>query len=454
MKSLIFVCIFVILCTGLRVDLTETFLKAKRETDIDMAIQQNKIKTISPEELQMIKEGTLSVINYNTSKFDSDNPTVDLINFKNVQYYGPAVVGSEEQKFLVVYDTGSSWFWIPKDNCDGCFGQGNRFSTVSSSTYINTQERITLNYGKGTAEGYISTDLIGLENSTPGRMTFIPVDVASDMEGSQADGIAGLAPTPSQGADLFVDMLVDTNVIDTREFTVFIGQSGTDESFIEFGRNQDDQVNVTFVDLTPFEGQPQTYWSVILDSLTYGDTVLTLDTYNTVWDTGTSLIGFTRTNLLNIVTTIANEQKLFVIEGTYYAIECDDIDRVENMYFEFDEKTITVDKNEFVQYSQGYCIFIMFEIPNGVSSQDFTLLGDSFLRGVKTIHDIENMRIGIFPQKMYEYNGSGGGSLLWIYIVMAIVGIAIIILGLVCIFKYLKNYKRTGTNQTTYQRVK
>lgn len=42
------------------------------------------------------------------------NIRVGLINFKELQYYGPLYIGSHRQKLNFVYDTGSSWLWFPK----------------------------------------------------------------------------------------------------------------------------------------------------------------------------------------------------------------------------------------------------------------------------------------------------------------------------------------------------
>lgn len=140
-------------------------------------------------------------------KYVNGNPVVELTNFKDVQYFGPALVGSKEQKFSVVYDTGSSWFWIPLKNCTGCPKTGNKFDPSSSTSFVNTGVRKPLVYGRGSVEGYISTDMIGLKDSTPATMTFIPVDSGSDLDGQQADGLAGMGPTSTDGADLIVDSL-------------------------------------------------------------------------------------------------------------------------------------------------------------------------------------------------------------------------------------------------------
>lgn len=45
-----------------------------------------------------------------------------------------------------------------------------------------------------------------------------------------------------------------------------------------------------------------------------------------------------------------------------------------------------------------YCIFFLFDLG---TSMNFILLGDSYLKGNLVIHDIDNKRVGLFPQSPY-----------------------------------------------------
>lgn len=45
-----------------------------------------------------------------------------------------------------------------------------------------------------------------------------------------------------------------------------------------------------------------------------------------------------------------------------------------------------------------YCIFFLFDLG---TSMNFILLGDSYLKGNLVIHDIDNKRVGLFPQTTY-----------------------------------------------------
>ena len=302
-------------------------------------------------------------------------------------------------------------------------------------------------------EGYVSFDNIGLKGYASGPMTFIPVDTAGDLDGMQADGIAGLAPTPSEGADLFMDTLLDAGVIDVREFTVFFGKKGVDNSHIEFGKNQEDQSEATFLPLIPVvEGAPLTYWSTNFDDFRYGDTSFPLNTNSTVWDTGTSLIVMTSRNLQKLALFMAGDKPVGRIMD-YYLIRCNKVEEFEDLKFTFKDKTIVVSKYEYVMYNNGYCLIYINESTETDPRMQFTILGATFLRGSKVIHDMDRQRLGLFPQITYDYTPTGTGDLTWLWILLSCIGALFIVLSAFFMWRYRTLKARQADSELRYQRV-
>lgn len=87
----------------------------------------------------------------------------NLYDFYDIQLYAVVYVGSNKQKFEMIFDTGSSWVWVQSEECLRCMKNDHRFFKDESDTYEQlTWEESELNYGKGSVIGYDSTDMVCL----------------------------------------------------------------------------------------------------------------------------------------------------------------------------------------------------------------------------------------------------------------------------------------------------
>jgi hypothetical protein len=89
------------------------------------------------------------------------NFLVYLTNFKNSQYVGSIAVGNPPQKVDVIFDTGSSNFWITSKDCldPGCLIHKS-FNGKLSKTYKKLGTRVEVEFGSGKVEGVFSRDTI------------------------------------------------------------------------------------------------------------------------------------------------------------------------------------------------------------------------------------------------------------------------------------------------------
>jgi len=88
---------------------------------------------------------------------------VPLNNFLNAQYYGEIGLGTPEQTFTVVFDTGSSNLWVPSTHCRSiaCFLH-KKYDSTLSNTYVKNGTDFSIQYGSGALEGFISHDTLTL----------------------------------------------------------------------------------------------------------------------------------------------------------------------------------------------------------------------------------------------------------------------------------------------------
>lgn len=173
-------------------------------------------------------------------------------------------------------------------------------------------------YGKGHVTGNICYDNVALMSlevpSVPMKM--IAISTGEDLQGTQADGILGMSPTPSSQSDSLVLKLAESGVIDAAEFTVYIGPE-TESSYVDFGKYKGDTRNVTWVPLVN-----TVYWSVRMDQMSYKNQFVEISSTFAVLDTGTSILGFPQADLKSIIFAIKEQRQLYYLEDiNFYGVK-------------------------------------------------------------------------------------------------------------------------------------
>lgn len=176
----------------------------------------------------------------------------------------------------LIFDTGSSWLWLPSKNCDkDCHVKAELFDESASTSFKRVSSiPQMIQYGGGSVIGYTSKDRVCLEPEAAlscfSDYTFLSVFKTSDLESLQSDGILGLAPSSQNThAELFIDRLYAQNVISNRLFAFSLG--GTDEkSLVTFG-GYDLQKHAKPGSIIQWhELESTTYWTVNLASAKLG----------------------------------------------------------------------------------------------------------------------------------------------------------------------------------------
>lgn len=64
-----------------------------------------------------------------------ENTSMHIKNFRGSQYYGSLKIGTPPKEYNVIFDTGSSNFWVPDVDCDspGCL-EHERYNPKTSIT--------------------------------------------------------------------------------------------------------------------------------------------------------------------------------------------------------------------------------------------------------------------------------------------------------------------------------
>nr|Q9N9H4.1 RecName: Full=Aspartic protease 2; Short=Na-APR-2; AltName: Full=Necepsin I; AltName: Full=Pepsin-like aspartic protease 2; Flags: Precursor [Necator americanus]CAC00542.1 necepsin I [Necator americanus] len=362
----------------------------------------------------------------------------DVLGYANMEYLGEITIGTPQQKFLVVLDTGSSNLWVPDDSCykekrpDRClvsncdaglvcqvfcpdpkccehtreFKQVNackdkhRFDQKNSNTYVKTNKTWAIAYGTGDARGFFGRDTVRL--GAEGKDQLVINDtwfgqaehIAEFFSNTFLDGILGLAfqELSEGGVAPPIIRAIDLGLLDQPIFTVYFENVGDKEGvyggvFTWGGLDPDHcEDEVTYEQLTE-----ATYWQFRLKGVSSKNFSSTAG-WEAISDTGTSLNGAPR-GILRSIARQYNGQ--YVASQGLYVVDC--------------SKNVTVDvtigdrnytmtaKNLVLEIQADICIMAFFEMDMFIGPA--WILGDPFIREYCNIHDIEKKRIGFAAVK-------------------------------------------------------
>ncbi|VDM70452.1 unnamed protein product [Strongylus vulgaris] len=128
------------------------------------------------------------------------------LDYHDYEYVSNITIGTPQQRFVVVPDTGSADLWVPYVRCDSTCEGKRKFSPKDSSTFVSSNTRWSIHYGSGDAKGVVGKDVVRLGGEDEAQLV-IPSSVFGladhtspafktvifDWNRNPMDGILGLA---------------------------------------------------------------------------------------------------------------------------------------------------------------------------------------------------------------------------------------------------------------------
>ncbi|CAJ0560690.1 unnamed protein product, partial [Mesorhabditis spiculigera] len=364
-----------------------------------------------------------------------------VYDWDDEEYLGNITIGTPEQPFRVILDTGSSNLWVPDSSCDGpvncqhckdmgifcnlicddpscctnspvaagkvppkirgaCDGK-NKFDESKSTTYKKDGWPWEIEYGTGSADGFQGIDTVrfgepGTKQLVVPSTTFGQAEEIADFFADDPiDGILGLAFTAISVNDVTPPLVnaINLGVLTNPIFTVFLMHQFDGEGVYGGVFTYGDLDKTNCGDLIAYQTlSSATYWEYKLDHVSAGGFDTKLGLY-AISDTGTSFIGGPQYDTDKIA---AGYGATWNDEDQVYEIDCKA--NLGPFAVTIGGIVYNIQKNNMIVPSDqpGNCWLALFPFDSLFIPPQW-ILGDPFIRQYCHTFDYGRQRIGFSP---------------------------------------------------------
>jgi hypothetical protein len=320
-----------------------------------------------------------------TNSAGVDQDGTDFSYFAEVQF------GSANTPLYMLLDTGASTTWVMGPSCmtDACQTHDS-FGASDSKTFQATTEAFFVAYGQGNVSGILASDSVSIAGMKF-QMTFgIANNTSTDFENFPIDGILGLSLAKSSTPS-FIDTLVSSKTLKSNIFGVSLNRAsdGPNTGEINFGAPDTSRFsgNLNYI---PVSSNNEGDWAIPLGNVGFGTTQSGITGKLAYIDTGTSFIFCPADQAATFYGTVPGAKILSNGATVTYSVPCD---TTTAMTFTFGTTTYSVSAKDWIGPEvNGVCtgnIFGHAVVP------DAWLLGDTFLKNVYAVFDIDQNRVGM-----------------------------------------------------------
>jgi len=331
-----------------------------------------------------------------------------LSNYADAQYYGEIDIGTPPQKFLVIFDTGSSNLWVPSKKCKwtnmACLLH-NKYDSTKSSSYVQNGTNFEIRYGTGSMTGFLSTDTVNVAGLAIANQTFAEAvsEPGITFVAAKFDGILGLGfdTISVDGVPLVFENMVKQGLVQQPIFSFYLDRDvdGKVGGEIIFGGSDPNyyQGDFTYTNITK-----AAYWQFRLHGIQIerGDNKIIGHVCESgceaIADTGTSLIAGPGDQVDHLNKALG---AMGPIKGIYL-FNCNATADLPKIIFQIAGKQFPLTPDQYIlrmkTMGQEICVSSFISLPANIP---LWILGDTFIGNYYTEFDYGNQRLGFAPTK-------------------------------------------------------
>ncbi|KAG5315960.1 ASPP protease, partial [Acromyrmex insinuator] len=298
-----------------------------------------------------------------------------LFNLYDRQYYGIISVGTPQQRFNILFDTGASNFFVPSITCDNdniACSLHRKYNSNNSLTHIEVGTYIGLHYAVGELTGYLSTDVMNIAGVSIQNQTFTEA----------------VRPDPTF-TFLAYDGILGMGYPEINDYGSQLILGGSDPTYYN--------TEFVYVNVTN-----KGYWQFAIDKIKMERMILCADGCEAIAHTGFPGLSGPASE----IEFINNKFDLLKQIGISHhsgeiLVDCHQISKLPNVTFFLNDKPFVLTANDYINTrmvdSRNSTMICTSTFVN--SSGDIWILGTPFLNQFYTEFDMENDRVGFAQAK-------------------------------------------------------
>ncbi|XP_064588883.1 gastricsin [Zonotrichia leucophrys gambelii] len=322
-----------------------------------------------------------------------------IANHLDSSYFGEISIGEPPQKFLVLFDTGSSNLWVPSTDCKSpaCFNHA-KFQPSASATFTPRGQSYNVSYGSGSVTIVLGSDTLRIQSITVTQqeLGLSQEEPTQPFYFAAFDGILGMAfPSLAVGGmATALGGMLEQNQLAEPVFSFYFSRQPT----YDYGG----ELLLGGVDPQLFQGDitwaPVTqrlYWQVALEEVAIGQSATGWCSQGcqAIVDTGTFLLTVPQEYIESVLEALGAQETSYG-----YAVDCSDTQSMPQLTFGIGGARLALPPSAYVLNSNGYCtLAIEATYLPSQDGQPLWILGNVFLKEFYTVFDMANNRVGFAP---------------------------------------------------------
>ena len=305
-------------------------------------------------------------------------------------YFSGINFGSSDETLWMLMDTGATNTWVMGSDCtsDAC-STHNTFGVDNSDTLKVSQKTFSLSYGTGSVNGVLVSDTISFAGKSVSMSFGSASNTSDDFNNYPMDGILGLGRTGANqmGVSTFLETVNNANLFSTNLFGVNLNR--------EVDGNADGEINFGSPDTAKYVGDltytavsNKEFWQIPVDDVIVNGVPCKVTGNTAIIDTGTTYMLLPPNDAKQIHTQISGSK----LTGELYNFPCTTTDLVQIV---FSGKSFDISPKDYVGRSvTGTDLCVSNIISSQALGSDEWLVGDTFLKNVYSVFDLDKGRIG------------------------------------------------------------